>query len=189
MRVEINRTAWKAWIAAMIAVPLVLIAVDLAFTHRYFREPVQDADGNLTTQGMSEQRTDYIWFVGLTVGGGVLLYWSLREITGNRRVVVADAEGLHLSVGSSRTADVFVPWHQVTSIRSTFREDETGPTDYLEVGIHGPTWVPADPRGAVWEHDHLLVDATDWQTPSHVAAGLLQTMLERSRLEEEEDLL
>jgi hypothetical protein len=187
VRVEVTRSAWKAWLAGVIAIPLLLVAIDLAFTHRYFREPARDENGNLTTQGLSEQRADYVWFIGLTAGGGVLIVWSLRDLAGSRRALVADDEGLYLPVGSTRSSQVFVPWAQVTSVRSTFVEDDaTGPTPYLDLGIAGPSWVPAEPRGARWVDDHLYVDATDWQTPVHEVAGLLQTMLERSRYDDEE---
>jgi deoxyribonuclease-4 len=185
LRVEINRSSWKAFLAGMLAIPLILIAIDLAFTHGFFRAPEANEDGSLTNQGLSEQRADLVWFAGLTIGGGMLIWWSLREITGSRRVVVADHDGLYLAIGSARQSEVFVPWSRIESIRSTFVEDETGPTPYLEVTISGPSWVPTEPRGARWEGDRLLVDATDWQTPVHEAAGLLQTMLERTWYEEE----
>lgn len=181
MKVEFARSVWRPWLAGLVAVPLLLVAVDLAITHQVFREPAADAEGRRTNQGLSEERADWIWGLGLAAAGLGLVYWSLRELSGPRNAVSADEEGIYLGIGPGRGEPVFVPWDQVLSVRSSFEHDDTGPTPKLEVAVDTPGWLPLRARGAAWKGNRIVMDATGWQVPVHRAAGLLQTMLERYR--------
>ena len=144
------------------------------------RPPETSDEGAITNQGRSEQRADWLWGWGLVAAGGGLAIWSLSELGRRRRALAADDSGLYLDVSASRS-DVFLPWDQVQSIRSTVVEGDTGPTRSIEIAVSGTTWVPAHPLGATWDGNRLLLDADDWRIPAHEAAGLLDAMLERSR--------
>lgn len=182
MRVVVNRSMLRYWLAGMLAVPLILLAVELAIAHQFFGEPDQRDDGGLSNQGLSETRADWAWAIGLTLAGLGLAAWSFRELGTPRQVLVGESDGLFLAVGTSRKPEVFVPWHQVQSLRSTVVEDELGPSPVLELEMVERSWIPHMPIGARWVGRVLQVDAATWKPPAHEVAGALQTMLERSRL-------
>lgn len=199
MKVEFERSRRRAWIALALSVPVLLLGVDRIITdgdivgsivdtvrapseleEDLSRPPEVNEDGAITNQGRSEQRADWVWGWALIAAGGALAIWSIGDLGRRRRALVADDNGLFLDVGSAAN-DVFVPWYQVESIRSTIAEGDTGPTRSIEITISGATWVPADPVHATWDGSRLLIDADDWRVPAHEAAGVLEVMLERSR--------
>ena len=198
MNVRFDRSRRMAWVALLLAVPILLVGVDRVITDGAIAEAVVDAvrapselddlsrdpetndDGGLTKQGKSEQRADWFWGLGLLAVGGAMAIWSLTDVGRSRKVLTADDTGLFLAVSSSGN-DVFVPWDQVESIRSTISESDVGPIRSIEITVSGNTWIPSEPPGATWDGNRLLVDADDWRIPAHEAAGVLETMLERSR--------
>jgi hypothetical protein len=179
--VVVNRPLLRYWLAGMLSIPLILLALELAVVHRYFGEPETGDDGGLTNQGLSETRSDWAWAIGLTIAGLGLAAWSLRELGAPRQVLVGEDEGLFLAIGTSRRPEVFVPWHQVDGLRSSFVDGDTGPGPVLEIELARRSWVPASPVGASWEGRVLRVDAAGWRPPVHEVAGVLRTMLDRSR--------
>ncbi len=202
MIVELKRAAWRPWLLMLLAVPTLALALDLTITDRAItgwvldvlhapeelkadltRGPEAREDGHgLTHQGSSESRADWIWGGFMWVAGALLLFWSFNELTASRTVLSAADDGLRLQVGSAQGTDVLLSWDQVESIRSTIDDSELGPAPVLEVTLTGPTWVPTEPSNARWDGHRLLVAATDWETPVHEAAGVLQAMHERARL-------
>lgn len=202
MNVEFRRAAWRPWLLLLVAVPTLALALDLTITDRAItawvldtvhapselkedltRGPEEREDGNaLSHQGSSESRADWVWGGFMWLAGAVLLFWSFSELTASRTVLAADDEGLRLQVGSAQGTDVLLSWEQVESIRSTIDDSELGPAPVLELKLAGPTWVPTEPSNARWDGHRLLVAASDWATPVHEAAGVLQALLERSRL-------
>ncbi len=198
MKATFHRSRHRAWIALVLAVPTLLLGVDRAVTDGDITEAVVDAirapseledlsrtqetreGGGLSNQGRSERRADFLWGWILLGGGGALAFWAVTELASSRRALAADDAGLYLPVASSAN-DVFVPWDRVQSVRSTVVDDDSGPTRTIEITLSGNTWIPSNPRGAVWDGDRLLVDADDWRMPAREAAGLLEVMLERSR--------
>lgn len=182
MRIEVNRSVLRYWVAGLLAIPLILLAIEISFAHRLFGEPERDDDGRLTNQGLSETRADWIWAAGLAIAGVGLATWSFRELGAPRQVLVAEDEGLFLAVGSTRRPEVFVPWHQVDSLRSTVADDDAGPRPVLELDLTQRAWVPAEPVGARWHGRLLEIDAGTWRPAVHEVAGVLQMMLERSQV-------
>lgn len=182
MRVVVNRSVLRYWLAGLLAVPLILLAIEISFAHRLFGEPERNDDGALTNQGLSETRADWLWAAGLAVAGVGLAGWSLRELGAPRQVLVAEDEGMLLAVGSTRRPEVFVPWHQVSSLRSTVATDDAGTRPVLQLSMQQRSWIPAEPVGARWKGRLLEVDAGNWRPPVHEVAGVLQMMLERYRM-------
>ncbi len=205
MEVQFKRAAWRPWLLLLLAVPALALALDLTITDRAItdwvlrtvhapselrsdlaRSPEQREDGGLSYQGESERRADVAWGIFFWLAAGGLLFWGFTELTTTRRVLSADDDGMRLMVGSAPGHDVFVPWDQVRSVRSTVDDGPAGRQDVLEVVVEGPTWIPPNPSYARWDGNRLLVTAGDWATPAHEAAGVLETLRERAALREQE---
>ncbi len=205
MNVEFKRAAWRPWLLLLIAVPTLALALDLTITDRAITgwvldvihapselkedltrgpEARESGDG-LSHQGASEQRADWLWGGFMWLAGALLLFWGFNDITASRTVLAADDDGLRLQVGSTQGSHVVLSWDQIVSIRSTVDDGDLGPSPALELTLTGPTWIPTEPSNARWEGNRLLIAAANWRTPVHQAAGVLQTMLDRSRAGEE----
>ena len=199
MIVEVTRSLWKVWVAGLLAVPMMFLAVELVVTdfsvtnngiekfeelfdvdtRAQFGPPETGESGALTHQGQSELVTDWIWAIVLFVGGGVLGYMALREIALPRRILAADEEGLYLGLLHGRRSYTFIPWHQIRSLRSTVLDGESGRSTALEIAIVGPTEIPKHPYGATWDGNLLIVDADGWDVEPHELVGQLNLRLER----------
>ena len=136
MNVHFDRSRRRAWVGLVLSIPILLVGVDRVVTDGAIAQAVVDAvrapseledlsrdpqtteEGGLTNQGKSERRADWMWGWGLIAAGGALAIWSIGDLGRSRRVLAADDGGLYLAVSPS-TKDVFVPWEQVGSIRST----------------------------------------------------------------------
>ena len=196
MVIEVSRSLWKVWVAGLLAVPLLFLAVELMVTDfgvtnagiEFFEEafdhdtrmdlgPPETSDsGGLTHQGRSELATDWIWGIAFLVGGAVLGGWALYEIAYPRKILAADHQGLYLGLLMSRRSYVFVPWHQVRSLRSTFLDGEAGRSAAIELAVVGAHSIPENPYGAVWEGNLLLLDADGWDVETHELVGQLDTL-------------
>lgn len=207
MSIEVHRSVWRAWLGAVLAIPMIFLAIEMVVTDfaatnnliGFFEEAVdvdtrlefgppetREESGSLSHQGKSEAVTDTLWGVALFLVGAVVAYLSLREIALPRRILGADDEGLYLGIERARREYVFIPWTAIASVRSTVAEDDTGSVDALEVEVNAPTMVPDHPRGASWQGTKLLVDADGWKPPVHEVAGLLSFLHEHARTAVEE---
>jgi hypothetical protein len=153
LNVEIKRSVLRPFVAGVLAIAAIVIAIDLLFTYRLFSVPEENDEGARTSQGDSERRSDIAWGVGFAVVGLGLGAWAVPEL---------------------------IRQH-VVSVRSTVTEDDTGPVTALDVELTDASLGPVRPRGARQDGAHLLVDADDWERPVHEVAGRLQLLLERSQ--------
>lgn len=181
MNVEIKRSVLRPFVAGILAIAAIVIAIDLLFTYRLFSVPEENEEGARTSQGDSERRSDIAWGVGLAVVGLGLGAWAVPELIRHRSVLVADQEGITVALGRHSEPAWRVGWEQVVSVRSTVTEDDTGPVAALDIELTDASLGPDRPRGARQDGAHLLVDADDWERPVHEVAGRLQLLLERSR--------
>lgn len=181
MNVEIKRSVLRPFVAGVLAIAAIVIAIDLLFTYRLFSVPEENDEGARTSQGDSERRSDIAWGVGFAVVGLGLGAWAVPELIRHRSVLVADEDGISLALGRHGEPAWRVGWEQVVSVRSTVTEDDTGPVAALDVELTDASLGPVRPRGARQDGAHLLVDADDWERPVHEVAGRLQLLLERSQ--------
>ena len=199
MIIEVSRSLWKVWVAGLLAVPMMFLAIELLVTdfavtnkgieaieevfdhdtRMTFGPPETTENGGLTHQGKSELVTDWIWALVLFSGGGVLGSWALVEIAFPRRILAADAQGIHLGLLKERRSYVLVPWHQIRSLRSTALDGEAGRSTALELAIVGDHTIPDHPYGAVWDGNLLIVDADGWDVEPHELAGQLDVLREQ----------
>ena len=175
---------------ALIAVPMILLAVDMTFSYRYYPIPettienVQTtaADGSTvestrekyTPVGWSQRKRDVSWGVALGGGGVVMLLWSLRNLIVPRRLLVADERGLSIAVGNRRSAPLRVTWEDLAEVRSGIWNDVGGSVPVLSIRLRDPLQIPLAPRGAAVDIPWIHLFAEEWDRPAHEVAPILE---------------
>lgn len=187
MTVSVTRSSWLPALGALLAIPLLIIAVDLGFTYRIFPEPEEDANGVRTTQGESERRADQVWALGVGVAGLLLAGTSLRELGQPRVILSADEDQLRLDIGPRGARMVPLSWAQVATARSQRVADDFGEHRMLVLELVNADGLPLRPRGANLVGTTLEMDADSWSIPSHVVADSLAAMAARARLRAESE--
>lgn len=190
MIIEVGRSPVKAWIAAVLAVPLLLLALDVAVTNRVYPHPEKDVNGNLTLQGQSERRTDIVLGLGLGIAGIALGAWSLYELREQTRpgsVLRADEHGLELGTSQRWEPAVWTPWQRIVGVRTTVVEDAVGEHAALAVEFRDDVPVPPDIPSSRRHGNRLLLDPDNWDTPVVEVADRLHLLLERARHQDEID--
>lgn len=166
---KVERSALKAWLVALLGVPLLLIGFDVLTRRRFYT-----AFGELiygTGQVPPIEPRDEIFAAVLVVAGLIMVGFGLRELIVPKKVVVADEEGITMAITGPFRRPVRVPWHEVRDIRSDVIEEDDEPVPVLIVEVEQPAALPADPWGArrFDEHTVALV-AADWVSPARQVA-------------------
>lgn len=178
----------------LLAVPAILLAVDMTVSHRWVRAPettdvvvgqTTDESGQqvdlteavLTDVGRAERRRDILFGGVLLLGGVVVTVWALRELTRPSRFLVADDEGLLLRVDGLRRPPRRVPWPEIAEIRSGVIEDDGVDIPVLSIRFTDPFRVPVQPAGAAADPPWLHLYSDEWDTPAHQVAPLLDHRL------------
>lgn len=200
MNVKVSRSPIRMLGYAALAVPAILLSVDMLIAHRWYPEPdatnqvvgsTLDVDGNgvditvrqLTADGRSQQRRDRLLGAALLAGGVAAMAWSLNELVRPTVVVRADDEGLSVRVdGPGRPPRLF-PWEDVVEVRSGLRDDDGTELPVLSLHLADPDMVPGNPAGGEADPPWLHLFADDWEVPAHQVAPVLDQMTGRVRPE------
>jgi hypothetical protein len=191
MIVSVGRSPLRALGFALLAAPMILLAVDMAFSHRWFPAPdsaevvvarTTDAAGNtidvteqqLTNDGHAQRRRDLIWSGALFAGGALAAAFSLRELFLPTKVVTADQQGLSVRIFGARKAPVRYSWVEIERVRSGVVEDEAGPIEVLSLRLADPVLLPERPVGAYVDPPWLHLMADDWDRPPHLIAPMIE---------------
>ena len=191
MIVSVGRSPMRALGFALLAAPMILLAVDMAFAQRWFPAPettqvvvarTTDAAGNtvdvteeqLTNDGRAQRRRDLMWSGALFAGGALAAGFSLRELFFPRRVIAADERGLAVRIFGARKEPVRYSWVEIERIRSGVIEDEGGPVEVLSLRLADPVLLPERPAGAYVDPPWLHIVADDWDRPPHLIAPILE---------------
>lgn len=204
MIVSVGRSPLRALSFALLSAPMILLAVDMAFSHRAFPAPdttdvvvarTVDEAGNsidvtepqLTNDGRAQRRRDVIWAGALFAGGVVAAGYSLRELFLPRRVVTADQRGLAVRIFGARKPPVRFAWVEIEGVRSGVIEDEGGRVDVLSLKLADPSLLPDRPVGAHVEPPWLHLIADDWDRPPHLVAPMIEAWISWHRSAEESE--
>ncbi len=98
------------------------------------------------------------------IGAGTLLVGgSVVELVRRKSLVVVTADGLVMAIGLHE-ANVVAPWSVVEDVTSDTVVDpyDGAVREVLVVALSDRTGFPAEPLGATWDGDTLLIDAHDW---------------------------
>jgi hypothetical protein len=188
--VRVARSPWRLLAYALVAVPAVLLAIDILFSHRIYPRPetatgsyqVTAADGSVTNvtylvytdNGKAQRRRDLGWGVALLIGGAATLGWAFAGVVAPRRLLRADEQGLTLWLDRRRDPPVRVAWGELSEVRSRLRRDEAGEVPVLSLLFRDPDRVPRDPRGGVAEPPWLHLFAGEWDHRARDVAALIE---------------
>lgn len=197
MIVRVRRSPWRLLGYVLVALPMVLLALDMLFFYRLYPNPestqgtreVQAADGSVTQEtvqvytqtGQAQRRRDIGWGAVLLVSGSALFVWALSDLVVPRRLLAADAEGVTVWPAGRRGAPLRLGWGEVAEVRSGLRRDEAGEVPVLSLRLQSPERVPVRPRGGLAEPPWLHLFAGEWDRPAHEVAALVEGYVSGSR--------
>jgi hypothetical protein len=189
---------------ALLAVPAVLLAVDMTISYRWIAPPettdvvvgqTTDESGELvditkdvlTDTGRSQRRRDLLFGAGLFVGGAAAIGWAFKELARPTRFLIADDEGLLVRVDGLRQPPRRFGWSDIAELRSGIVEDDGIDAPVLSIRLVDVEQVPHLPAGGYSEPPWLHLYSDEWDQPAHqVAAALEHKMVRRESTEEPE---
>jgi hypothetical protein len=195
MKVTVTRSVWRVLGYTLLAIPMLLLAVDMSISHRFFPEPetsdvtetVTLSDGSttevtrqvLTNSGAAERRRALGWSIGLGVAGTGLAVWALKDLVYPRRILVFDDDGLVLQLRRRTSARNRYAWSDIAGVRSGVGEDDGGETPVLGLLFHDPEMLPVDPWGGFIDGGWLYLYTAEWDRPAHQVAPLIEARVTR----------
>ncbi|MEE9582676.1 MAG: hypothetical protein V3W36_07030 [Acidimicrobiia bacterium] len=204
MNIAVSRSPLRLLVYALLAVPAVLLAVDMTISYRWIAPPettdvvvgqTTDESGEmvditkdvLTDTGRSQRRRDLLFGAGLFVGGAAAIGWALKELARPTRFLIADDEGLLVRVDGLRQPPRRFGWSDIAELRSGIVEDDGIDAPVLSIRLVDVEQVPHLPAGGYSEPPWLHLYSDEWDQPAHqVAAALEHKMVRRESTEEPE---
>ncbi len=190
MIVRVTRSPLRLLGYAVVAVPMILLALDMLVAYRFFPFPETTtasstitADDGSTTEvtwqvytdnGKAQRRRDLAWGSALGLGGLGVIGWACAGLVAPRRLLTADAEGLTLRLEGRRLPPLRLAWEEIAEVRSGLRRDEAGEVPVLSLRLHSPEKVPLRPSGALSDPPWLHLFAGDWDRPAHEVAARVE---------------
>ncbi len=191
MSITVGRSPLRALALALLAVPMLLLAVDMTWSHRWFPEPDSteqvvsqstDASGStieerqtvLTRDGEKQRNRDIAWSIVLGFCGIGAATVSLRDLLLSRRLLTAGPDGFEARLFGARKPPIRFTWNEIAEIRSGILDDEGGSVDVLSIRFVDPGLLPARPAAAVVEPPWLHLLADGWDTPPHLIVPQLE---------------
>jgi len=188
--VRVARSPLRLLGYVLVAVPMILLAVDMLVAYRFFPFPETTtassqvaADDGSTTEvtflvytdnGKAQRRRDLAWGSALGLGGLVVAGWAFAGLVSQRRLLAADTEGVTLWIHGRRRPPLRLAWEDVAEVRSGVRRDQAGEVPVLSLRLISPEKVPLHPVGAVADPPWLHLFAEDWDRPAHEVAALVE---------------
>ncbi len=204
MNIAVSRSPLRLLVYALLAVPAVLLAVDMTISYRWIAPPettdvvvgqTTDESGEmvditkdvLTDTGRSQRRRDLLFGAGLFVGGAAAIGWALKELARPTHFLIADDEGLLVRVDGLRQPPRRFGWSDIAELRSGIVEDDGIDAPVLSIRLVDVEQVPHLPAGGYSEPPWLHLYSDEWDQPAHqVAAALEHKMVRRESTEEPE---
>jgi len=194
--VTVGRSPLRVLAHVVLAVPAILLAVDMTISHRLFPEPetrdvvtgqtinsggeeVDVTEQILTNGGRAERRRDLFFGIALGIAGVVTLAWGIKEVAGPTRYLVADGEGFRVRIAGARRPLTPFTWDQVDAVRSTVVEEEGTNAEVLSFRFVDAEAFPVGAAGAIVDPPWLHVYAEGWEIPAHRVAPVLDAQAAR----------
>lgn len=193
MPIVVTRSPLRLLVYVLLAIPAVMLAVDMNLSHRFFPLPEGNEvvtgstvlpDGSirhetgrqLTAQGAAQQRRALAAGAVLLVGGLGAMGWAMRELLWPKVLLRADSTQLTLRIGGRGEPLVSFPWSSIGDIRSGVIDDDGEDIPVLSVRFADDPMMPHDPAGAVVEDGWIHLYSEDWSPPAHELVPLLEHM-------------
>ncbi|MEE8497088.1 MAG: hypothetical protein V3S62_00985 [Acidimicrobiia bacterium] len=191
MNIAVSRSPLRLLVYALLAVPAVLLAVDMTISYRWIDPPEKtdvvvgqttDESGELvditkdvlTDTGRSQRRRDLLFGAGLFVGGAAAIGWALKELARPTRFLIADDEGLLVRVDGLRQPPRRFGWSDIAEVRSGIVEDDGIDAPVLSIRLVDVEQVPHLPAGGYSEPPWLHLYSDEWDQPAYQVAALLE---------------
>ena len=190
MKVWVGRSPWRMLAYTVVGAALVVLAVDMTVSYRFFPYPdhtvteAEDATGTttrvLTLDGEVQRRRDLAFGVTLGLGGGALLLWSVREVIVRRPLLVADETGLTVRLGTRREPPLHLEWGDIAEVRSGSQDDGAGTVPVLSLRLADSGLMPQRPHAAIADPPWLHLIADEWDLPPRQVAPAVSSRLAAS---------
>ncbi len=163
---RVDRSPIRLFLIGLVGLLLMLGAVDIMWGH-WLSTPPDTYNDEITSKGRNQRRADYAWGAFFIVGGGGLFGYAVTSLIRRSPLLVLREDGVVLTVGPPGEEPPFLPWSAIEAVSSASVADEDGgyDRDVFVVDVLDPAGLPAEPWGAVWEGNRLVVDADGWETP------------------------
>ena len=198
VHVSVSRSPLRLLAYAALAVPAILLAVDMLFAYRWYPEPATfdrvvgttvDADGqtidviakSYTQDGEAQRRRDLFLGSALLIGGAAAMGWGLKELVRPTVLIGADDDGISARVDGPGKPPRLFPWDEVVEVRSGVLEHDGAEVAVLSLRVRDAGMIPADPAGAEADPPWLHIFADEWDRPPHQVAPLLDQWAPRTR--------
>lgn len=198
LHVSVSRSPLRLLAYAAIAVPAILLAVDMLFAYRWYPEPasfdqtvgttidelgqtVDVVEKRYTQDGESQRRRDLFLGWALLVGGGAAMAWGLKELISPAVLMRADESGISTRVDGPGNPPRLFPWDQVVEVRSGMVDIDGAEVPVLSMRLRDADVLPADPAGAAIDPPWMHLFADEWDRPAHQVAPLLDQRSNRPR--------
>lgn len=176
-RLEVERSAIRVWLLALLGVPFVLLGVDLLTEQRFI-----NAFGALVygaEQIPAFEPRDKIFAIVAVLAGLVLVIWGLRDLVLPRKLIVADDVGLRIALAGPLRRAVSIPWKDVGEIRAEMTDEGGELLPVLIVEFSDPRRLPIDPWAARWvSPTTLMIESSGWALGADKVAAELKTIRE-----------
>lgn len=163
---RVDRSPVRLFLIGLVGLLLMLGAVDIMWGH-WLSTPPDTYNDEITSKGRNQRRADYAWGAFLMVGGGGLFGYAVTSLIRRSPLLVLREDGVVLTVGPPGEEPPFLPWSAIEAVSSASIADADGgyDRDVFVIDVRDPAGLPAEPWGAVWEGNRLVVDADGWETP------------------------
>ncbi|HSG79673.1 MAG TPA: hypothetical protein VLD62_08840 [Acidimicrobiia bacterium] len=199
MIISVARSPLRLLTMALVAVPMILLALDMSVTYRFFPRPattevvvgsdtdpdtgssIQLTEDVLTRDGEAQRRREIAFSLIMAAGGVGMLGWAAKDLLAPKRLIEADDDGILLDVTRRGEAPVRLLWEDVTEIRSGAITDDAGTTPALVIRVEDPDLLPERPYGAVVEGDEIRLYSEEWERSAQDVAATLSLRVTRAR--------
>jgi hypothetical protein len=108
-----------------------------------------------------------VWGVFLLTGGAAIFGFAVTALIRRSPALLVQDNGLAVTIGAPGDDPVFIPWSRISFVSSSAEKNPNGgyDRDVLVVDITDPAGLPAEPWGAFWEGNRLVLDASGWDKP------------------------
>ena len=193
MIISVSRSPLRLLTMALVAVPMILLALDMSVTYRFFPKPATTAtdpetgasieltEDVLTRDGEAQRRREVAFSLVLAVGGIAMLGWAAKDLLAPKRLIEADEDGILLDVTRRGEPPVRLLWEDVIDIRSGAITDDAGTTPALVIRVEDPELLPERPYGAVVDANEIRLYSDEWERSAQDVAATLSLRVTRER--------
>jgi len=187
---RVSRSLLLVLALSIVAMPLMMLGLDMIFTHRLYPEPetyeqqvqvvteggetVTSIERPYTAWGAAQRRRDLAWGSVLIAGGLGSWLWGMWNVLRPRRFLEYGAEGLVLYPEGRRAAPMHLYWGEIAEVRSGVRAVDGSDVPVLSLRLSDPEQLPDNPWAAVVEPPWLHLLAEEWDRPAHKVAVALE---------------